>query len=58
MERNFMTVNQIARYTALARRRSEILLLSGRDWKPEYTEELQNIDKEVLNLRKEMKLYE
>ena len=42
-----MTTNQIARYTALVKRRSELLLCSGISWKPEYEKELQGIDTEL-----------
>lgn len=48
-----MTVNQIARYTALVKRRSELLLCSG-SWKPDYEKELQGIDMELAGTRKEM----
>ena len=51
-----MTVNQIARYTALVKRRSEILLHSGVNWKPEYSEELMNIDRELTVFRGKMKV--
>ena len=50
----FMTAKQIARYTALAKRYSEIVLASGNSWKPEYEEELQKLNREITNLRKEM----
>ena len=53
-----MTINQIARYTALAKRYSELVLASGSRWKPEYTEELQEINRELAALRKEMKVHE
>ena len=45
-----MTAKQIARYTALARRYSELVLASGQNWKPEYTEEL---NRELTAMRKE-----
>lgn len=51
-----MTVNQIARYTALAKRYSELVLASGQNWKPEYTEELQRLKQEIAELRKGMGL--
>lgn len=51
-----MTTNQIARYTALVKRRSELLLCSGISWKPEYEKELQSIDTELTELRKEMEM--
>lgn len=49
-----MTVKQIARYTALARLYSEIVLTSGSSWKPEYTEELQELNRELTAMRKEL----
>lgn len=49
-----MTANQIARYTALVKRRSELLLCSGISWKPEYEKELRGIDTELVELRKGM----
>lgn len=49
-----MTVKQIARYTALVKRYSEIVLASGSSWKPEYEEELQELSREIAALRKEM----
>lgn len=49
-----MLEKQIARYTALVKRRSELLLCSGISWKPEYEKELQDIDTELVELRKEM----
>lgn len=48
-----MTAKQIARYTTLARRYSELVLASGNSWKPEYTEELQEISRELTAMRKE-----
>ena len=48
-----MTSKQIARYTALAKRYSELVLVSGSSWKPEYTEELQEINRELTVMRKE-----
>ena len=53
-----MTINQIARYTALAKRYSELVLASGSRWRPEYTEELQKLSKELVKMRKEMGLHE
>lgn len=53
-----MTINQIARYTALAKRYSELVLASGSRWKPEYTEELQRLKRELTKMRKEMGLHE
>ena len=49
-----MTVKQIARYTALAKRYSEIVLASGGNWKPEYAEEIQEINGELATMRKEI----
>lgn len=51
-----MLEKQIARYTALVKRRSELLLCSGISWKSEYAEELQVIDTEIAGLRKEMSM--
>lgn len=51
-----MTVEQIVKYTALAKRRSELSLCSGSKWLPEYEEELKNLDTELIRLRKEMGL--
>lgn len=48
-----MTVEQIRNYTALVRRRSELVLCSGRSWRPEYSGELMHIDNEILRLRVE-----
>lgn len=42
-----MTAEQIIDYTALVRRRSEILLHSGKSWTPEYGDELKKIDEEL-----------
>lgn len=49
-----MLEKQIARYTALVKRRSELLLCSGISWKPEYDKELRGIDTELVELRKGM----
>ena len=49
-----MTIKQIKDYTALVRRRSELVLCSGRSWKPEYTRELARIDNEIVRLRTKM----
>ena len=49
-----MLEKQIARYTALVKRRSELCICSGISWKPEYEKELQDIDTELIELRKEM----
>lgn len=53
-----MTINQIARYTALAKRYSELVLASGSSWRLEYTEELQRLNRELTEMRKEMGLHE
>lgn len=52
------TMNQIRDYTALVKRRSELLLLSGSSWKEEYADELRQIDEQISEMRKEMKLDE
>lgn len=51
-----MTINQVARYTALVKRRSELCICSGISWKPEYEKELQAIDTEIMELRRGMKM--
>ena len=50
------TMNQNRDYTALVKRRSELLLLSGSSWKEEYADELRQIDEQISEMRKEMKL--
>ena len=45
---------QIVRYTALAKRYSELVLAFGNSWKPEYEEEIQEINRELTELRKEI----
>lgn len=53
-----MTVNQIRDYTALVRRKSELILQSGSNWKAEYATEMQNIDNQIRKMRKgEYRLY-
>lgn len=52
------TMNQIRDYTALVKRRSELLLLSGSSWKEGYADELRQIDEQISEMRKEMKLDE
>lgn len=52
------TMNRIRDYTALVKRRSELLLLSGSSWKEEYADELRQIDEQISEMRKEMKLDE
>ena len=49
-----MTVNQIRNYTALVRRKSELILQSGSSWKAEYVTEMQSIDKRIEQMRKEL----
>ena len=49
-----MTTEQIRDYTALVRRRSELVLCSGRNWRPEYSGELRHIDNVILRLQAEM----
>lgn len=46
-----MTAEQVSRYIDLVHRRMQIIFHSGTDWKPEYTEEIQRIDKELAELR-------
>lgn len=53
-----MAMNQIRDCTALVKRRSELLLLSGSSWKEEYADELRQIDEQISEMRKEMKLDE
>ncbi len=47
-----MKTEQIRDYTALVLRRSEILLRSGKSWKPEYADELMEIDAELEKYRR------
>lgn len=51
-ELNTMTVEQIRDYTALVKRRSELIRHSGISWKPEYEQELQSIDRKLAEFRK------
>ena len=46
-----MTDEQVSRYIDLMHKRMHILTHSGVDWKPEYTEEIAKIDKELAELR-------
>lgn len=46
-----MTEKEILRYLSLVDRKLTIHLNSGVNWKPEYQEELVNIDKELTQLR-------
>lgn len=47
-----MTDEQVVRYTELTARRMEIVMHSGASWKPEYAQELEEIDAELAELRK------
>ena len=46
-----MTEKEILRYLSLLDRKLTIHLNSGINWKPEYEEELVNIDRELAQLR-------
>lgn len=46
-----MTAEQVQQYIKLANRKSFIICHSGNDWKPEYEEELQQINQELALLR-------
>lgn len=46
-----MTAQQVSRYIDLVNRRTQILNHSGVDWKPEYGLELNQIEKELAELR-------
>ena len=46
-----MKERQVREYTALARRRSEILLHTGASWKPEYEQELRELNQKIEELR-------
>lgn len=46
-----LTVNKIARYTALMDRRQYIIMHSGQSWQPEWEQKLQEIDRELEELR-------
>lgn len=46
-----MTAQQVSRYIDLVNRRMDILSHSGVDWKPEYGLELNQIEKELAELR-------
>lgn len=47
-----MTEEQVVRYTRLTARRMEIVMHSGASWRPEYGQELEEIDKELAELRR------
>lgn len=51
-----LTANQIRDYTALIKRKSELILQSGSSWKTEYVIEMQNIDNQIRKMRKELSL--
>lgn len=46
-----MTAQQVSRYIDLVNRRTHILEHCGVDWKPEYGLELNEIEKELAELR-------
>lgn len=46
-----MTPEQVTRYINLVHRRTFILAHAGRDWKPEYTREMKEINEELDKLR-------
>mgnify|MGYP006979154402 CR=1 FL=1 len=46
-----MTPEQVTRYINLVNRKTFILAHSGVDWKPEYAQELEEINKELDKLR-------
>ena len=46
-----MSENDVLRYLRLANRKS-IILTSGSNWRPEYEQELKQIDEELTHLRK------
>lgn len=45
-----MTDDQVVRYTRLMARRMQIVMHSGASWKPEYAQELEEIDAELATL--------
>lgn len=46
-----MTDKEVCQYLRLARRKSDILAQSGVGWRPEYREELREIDEQIKLLR-------
>ena len=46
-----MTEQEVSRYISLVDRRTFLLMHSGIDWKPEYSQELEQIDRELKALR-------
>ena len=53
-----MTELDVARYAQLANRKSWIITHSGASWKPEYEQELAEIDRELAFLRKKINEYQ
>ncbi|WP_313341184.1 hypothetical protein [Lacrimispora sp.] len=49
-----MTATDVTRYLALVDRRMFPIEHSGMSWRPEYGPELNNIDQELVKLRKEI----
>lgn len=49
-----MTDEQVVRYTRLTARRMEIVIHSGASWRPEYGQELEEIDAELAALRQQL----
>ena len=47
-------MDQVTRYLRLLDRRMYIIMHSGADWKPEYAQELEDIDAEIAVLRQQM----
>lgn len=50
-DRSYLSSENIVRYTALLDKRMDIVMHSGKSWKPAYGLELQKIDKEIAELR-------
>ncbi len=46
-----MGEKEVLRYLSLVDRRLQIIIDSGINWKPEYEQELESIDKELAQLR-------
>lgn len=49
-----MTDDQVVRYTQLTARQMEIVMHSGASWRPEYGQELEEIDAELAALRQQL----
>ena len=47
-----MIIKSIADYTALLRRRGEIMLMTGKSWTPELEKELSDLDEQIMAYRK------